>query len=284
MAVARMSRDDQYAAVHRYYDDVQKEWDRLFQDSYHQIEFEIVHRIVARRLAPGSRIVDVGSGPGRRAIRLASDGHRLALIDTSQRSLDRAVAEFDDSRLAGQLLSATREDARLMRLPHQYYDAAMVFGPAYHLLDEEDVRQCLERTAAGVRDGGHVFIIFLTRISVLKDLLKMGLLDDLLDVSAGSYPVDGVYVASAAAAHAYMPSARTYTMPEAMALADDSGLEVLEAHSCEGVAAFMKPYVNALVPERAALGRLVDSLLPTCGRPDVIEAGDHFLLTCRVSR
>jgi SAM-dependent methyltransferase len=284
MAMVHMSRDDLYAAVHRYYNDVQKEWDRLVQDPYHQIEFEIVHRIVTRRLAPGSRIIDVGSGPGRRALRLASDGHRLALTDISQRSLDRAVAEFNDNRLAGQLLSATREDARRLELPRGYYDAALVFGPAYHLLDEQDVRQCLERAAAGVSAGGHVFIIFLTRISVLKDLLKLGLLDDLRAVSAGSYPADGVYVASEAAANAYMPSARTFTLTEATALAQATGLEVLGAHSCEGVAAFLKPYVNALVPARTELGPLVDSLLPACGRPDVIEAGDHFLLTCRVSR
>lgn len=279
-----MSRDDPYAAVHRYYNDVQKEWDRLTQDPYHQIEFEMVHRIVASQLAPDSRIIDVGCGPGRRALRLASDGHRLALTDISQPSLDRAVAEFKGNGLAGQLLSATREDARRLRLPCGYYDAAVVFGPAYHLLDELDVQKCLERAAAGVRVDGHVFIIFLTRISVLKDLLKLGLLDDLLTVSVGPYPTDGVYVASEAAADAYMPSARTFTLTEAIALAHASGLEVLDTHSCEGVAAFLKPYVNALVPTRTGLDRLVDSLLPTCGRPDVIEAGDHFLLTCRVNR
>ena len=58
------------------------EWERL-ETPEGALEFRRACTVLDAHLAPQSRVLDLGGGPGRYAIRLAARGHRVVLADLS---------------------------------------------------------------------------------------------------------------------------------------------------------------------------------------------------------
>src|SRR5579883_958934 len=75
-----------------------EELQRLAKDRYARIEFEVTWHLICQVLPPKAWVLDAGSGPGRYAVALAAEGHRVTLLDLSPHCLELA-AEW--ARLAG---------------------------------------------------------------------------------------------------------------------------------------------------------------------------------------
>ena len=267
--------------VRTYYDaDPEREWLRTQQSPYHQLEFDIVQRLVlADALLPASSILDIGSGPGRHALALAARGHRLALADISLSSLELATQRFRDAGLTGQLLGTHHVDAAELVVRPGSFDAVILFGPIYHLLDDAAAHECVRRAASALRPGGQLFAIFLTRTSVVRDLLKRGRFGEIRSLLAQGYLDHGRYRPLSPESRVdYMPPARTHRLSEAIRLLTAAGLTVTHEYSLEGAAAWMRPYIDQVAGEPAAFAELSEVIRATATLPELVEAGDHFLL------
>lgn len=269
-----------------FYDqDPDREWQRTRSGPYHRLEAEVIHHQVLAGLPPASRILDIGSGPGVHALALARRGHLLSLSDLSARSLDSARARFHQAGLEGQLLGTQHGPAQHLTPPEGQFDAVLMFGPLYHLMDDADALEALRRAAATLKPGGRLFAIFLTRTSVLRDLLKRGRFDEVTALTGSGYLTSGRYEPlSAASAADYMPPTRTHTLAEAEDLLSTAGLAVTVRHSLEGVAAWMRPYVDDAAADHGAFTALSQAVRSTTGLPELLEAGDHFLLSATLAR
>jgi SAM-dependent methyltransferase len=120
---------------------------------------------LTRAFAPGSRLVELGSGTGTEAARLVDRGCRVALVDVSPRLLDRAAAKVRATRAQG-LLGAHRIPARSVG------DLATVYGPrsfdgAYSSFGPLNCEPLLEPVARGLADllrpGGAVVLSVINR-------------------------------------------------------------------------------------------------------------------------
>ena len=123
-------------AVAAHYDnDPEREWERLAR---HRTEFAVTTRVLAEHLpSPPGQILDVGSGPGRYALHLTRQGYRVVLLDLSPRSLDLALEMA--TREGIYLPPPVQGDATA--LPEDYteqFDAVLLLGPLYHLLELAD--------------------------------------------------------------------------------------------------------------------------------------------------
>ncbi|MFG2425230.1 methyltransferase domain-containing protein [Streptomyces sp. NPDC048448] len=268
------------ARVAAFYDaDPAREWQRTRSSPYHRLEAEVIHRQVLAALPPAGRILDIGSGPGVHALALARRGHTVALSDLSAASLAVARDRFREAGLEGQLLGTWHSPAQLLA-PPGHFDAVLLFGPLYHLLDDADAAETVRRAAAALAPGGRLYAIFLTRTSVLRDLLKRGRFTDMTALTDSGYLGHGRYQPPAGVPDTdYMPPTRTHSLREAEDLLRGAGLEITDRYSLEGVAAWMRPYVDQAAADRAAFTQLSDAVLATTGLPELVEAGDHFLLT-----
>jgi ubiquinone/menaquinone biosynthesis C-methylase UbiE len=72
-------------AVRTYYDALgKKEWDRLAATVHGRVSLEVHRRFLRRLVRPGSRVLEVGAGPGRFTFELAAIGAKIVVTDVSE--------------------------------------------------------------------------------------------------------------------------------------------------------------------------------------------------------
>jgi SAM-dependent methyltransferase len=76
-------------ATRAYYDELgDAEWNRLVGDVAGRVSLEVHRRFLARFIKPGTRVLEVGAGPGRFTAELAALGASVVVTDISQVQLD----------------------------------------------------------------------------------------------------------------------------------------------------------------------------------------------------
>jgi SAM-dependent methyltransferase len=134
-----------------------EERDRL-DSGVGRLEFLRTTEIVSRRLPPPPAVIaDIGGGPGRYALWLASLGYEVEHRDVMPLHVSQLAAEG-----VGGIRTAVG-DARELDLPSSSVDAVLLLGPLYHLPAEADRIRALRECARIVRPGGHVFAAAISR-------------------------------------------------------------------------------------------------------------------------
>lgn len=156
--------------VMRYYgSDPEKEWRRLETLDTGPIEFELTTRHLAKNLAPQSRVLDIGGGPGRYSIWLAEHGHQVVLADLVPELLAVARRRIAAAGVGSRVEDVVVADAcDLTRWPDGAFDAALCLGPFYHLPEAERREQAARELSRVIRPGGLAFVAFMPRLNFLR--------------------------------------------------------------------------------------------------------------------
>lgn len=186
-----------------------------------RLELVRVREVVGGRLAPESRVADIGGGAGAHAAWLAEAGHEVVLVDPVPRHVRAA------SLLPG--VQAVVGDARHLSLPTAGFDAALVFGPLYHLASRDDRVLALSEARRIVHPGGLVFAAVIPRWAAYSD--AMTTLDD--GASAPGW-LHALVDSGASPTTGHFPAAHFHTSAELAAEMADAGLEVIELLALEG--------------------------------------------------
>src|SRR5690242_18224302 len=142
-----MEADD--AALRAHYE-LGMERERL-SDGRGDLEFTRTTEIVLRRLPAAPAVVaDIGGGPGRYALWLASLGYQVEHRDLMPLHVEQL--EADAAGTAG--IRTAVGDVRDLDLPDASVDAVLLLGPLYHLTDRAERVRALRECARIVRPGG----------------------------------------------------------------------------------------------------------------------------------
>jgi S-adenosylmethionine-dependent methyltransferase len=150
----------QQAIVRCYDRQPEREWRRLER---HRTEFAVTMRALAERLPPPpAQVLDCGGGPGRYAIELAQRGYAVTLFDLSAGCLRLAR---EKAAGAGVTLAGCEQGTAtdLSRFPDDAFDAVLLMGPLYHLLEEGERRRALVEARRVLKPGGLLFAALISR-------------------------------------------------------------------------------------------------------------------------
>lgn len=272
------SNDVQHAVQNLYDSAPEREWQRMDR---HRTEFAVTLRALDAHLPPApARVLDCGGGPGRYAIALAQRGYEVTLFDLSPELLALAQEKADE---AGVTLSGIEQGTAtdLSRFADNSFDAVLLMGPLYHLLDEAERKQALAEAYRVVKPGGPVFAAFITRYAAHRD-------------AAAHYPAQAFEEAEDyhhIAQTGMLPPRADGTMAftayfahptEVAPLCRSAGLDVETVLGVEGVASMHEERLNAL--DGAVWAFWVDVNYQIAHDPAIHGGVEHLLAVCRKPR
>ena len=257
------------------------EWERLDAPEG-AIEFRRACALLDARLPPRSRVLDLGGGPGRYAIKLAMDGHRVVLADMSARLLADArqrIAQLGP--LDGAIEAVDEVNATdLSGYPDQTFDAVIAFGPFYHLVSSQERVTAARELWRVLRTEGVAFVAFIPRLSGIVGLLERAIMfpEQVSAATLTTAATTGVFRNASASGfqEGYYP-----TLGEMQTLFETAGFAIVDAVSLRSVASGLESKLSRLQPPVVAE---VERLMEELGRdPAVIAHGGHAVVVVRKS-
>ncbi len=211
----------------RYYERKRPEATRI-TEGFGTLERDRTREVLRRHLpAAPACVLDVGGGEGVHARWLAEQGYDVHLVDVVPAHV--AAAE-------GAPYTASVGDARDLEFADERFDAALVLGPCYHLIERDERVRALREARRVVRPGGFVFVAAISRFASLFDGLARGFL---FDPAFRAIVVDdlrtGVHRNETDHAH-WFTTAYFHRPTELVAEAEDADLHVHDLVGLEGMA------------------------------------------------
>ena len=270
--------------ISRSYDDgAQREYGRLLMSPLHEAEWELTVDLIDEYVAEGSKVVDIGAGPGRYSEYLLKRRRcEVGLVDLSGSCLtlfNSRIGEAYRGRVQFTWKSCATD---LSWIPGEQFDAALLMGPLYHLLEEGERRRAIAETCRVLKPGGIAVASFISRYPVFSRMLThdtsllhdAAFLDDLLERGL---------VRGASGITSMTDHFRCWPQ-EARAMMEAGGFETLRMRNLEGVGAFFQVRQEKVLAEERDKQAWFDILRRTCELPDLLGATLHFLHVGRKNR
>lgn len=161
--------DDLHDIAAYYNNDPERENSRLER---HQLEYDLTWRYLTQYLPSQARILEIGAATGRYTIALAKHSYKLTAVDMSEKLLEIGRRRIMEEGLEDQVSFILADARNLSEIPQKDFDAVLLMGPLYHLVEEVDRKAALKEAADRLKAGGILFSSFISRLGVLGDLLR----------------------------------------------------------------------------------------------------------------
>ncbi len=161
---------DDISDIAQFYDgDPDGEHGRLDQ---HQLEYDLTWRYLEQYLPPQGTILEVGAATGRYTLALARRGYAVTAVDLSAALIERCRQNLAAAGCAQRVQFFVADARNLAAVPERHFDAVLLMGPLYHLIEAVDRKLALQEAIDRVRGGGVICSAFLNRFGMLADLIK----------------------------------------------------------------------------------------------------------------
>lgn len=131
---------------------------RLNRSKAARVEFLTTVKYIEKYLKPGMRILDIGAGAGEYSLYFAKMGYRVDAVELA----DKNVAEFRKKITADMDIGLRQGNALdLADFEDETFDIVLLFGPLYHLHDEEDRNTAIREAKRVMRKDGALFAAFI---------------------------------------------------------------------------------------------------------------------------
>lgn len=161
--------DDVSDIVEWYSSNPQEEHSRLER---HQLEYELTWRYLNQYLPSQGMILEVGAATGRYTLELAKRGYTITAVDFSSALIEKCRQNLLDEGLERQVRFVVADARNLSEVTEKRFDAVLLMGPLYHLVEKVDRRLALKEAFDRLRAGGVIFSSFISRFGTLSDLIK----------------------------------------------------------------------------------------------------------------
>lgn len=264
-----MQQKENMEVIRQAYDRApEKEWAR----TDNTIEFCITTRMLERMIPKGSKVLDIGGGPGRYSLWLAGRGCDVTLFDLSFGNIAFAQEKAAEEGLSLKTICGNAVDERLY--PDETFDHVLVMGPMYHLFQEEDRRKVIENALSVLRPGGQICVAF---INLLAGTLYY--LDEWLEGFAEELKLGNEYGECLLENRSWQgmafTEARFESLPEIYRFMGSFGLKQVTVFGQEG---FLDAHLTRIevLPETHR-NLWIDYACRTCDRPEYLAMSGHIM-------
>jgi S-adenosylmethionine-dependent methyltransferase len=152
-----------------YNNDPERENGRLER---HQLEYDLTWRYLTQYLPPQGHILEIGAATGRYSLELAKRGYLLTAVDMSEKLLEIARKRIQEVGLENRVRFLIRDARDLSGIKEKDFDAVLLMGPLYHLVQEVGRKTAVKEAAGHLKEGGILFSSFISRFGIMGDLLR----------------------------------------------------------------------------------------------------------------
>ncbi|MHA2232089.1 MAG: class I SAM-dependent methyltransferase [Candidatus Hodarchaeales archaeon] len=261
-----------YNTIMRYFENYD-EWNRLFKDKFHQLEWLVTFHHLRRFLQPVSSILDAGGGPGRYSIQLAQQGHEVTLFDLSSQMLRLGRSKIQESSLTVQQRLKGPFEGSITDLcfKNELFDVVLALHPLSYLIAKADRNSALNELKRVLKQGGLLVLAVINRYGRLRNRLKESP-EMLFQPENESLFVSGVH-----AAHDKNPDNYLFTPLELKSWIESFGFETLDMASCQGLSGGLREVTNRLSQNLEHWKKWVQLILETSNDPSIWGCGEHFV-------
>lgn len=147
---------------------VEKEDGRLTR---HPVERDVTWRYLDAYLPESGRILELGAATGAYTIPLAEKGYRVTAVELASKLSGECRRKVADKGLEDRVTCIVGDGRDLSLISETSFDAALVMGPLYHLVEEEDRKLQLKQVFDRLKPGGRIFSAFISRYGFWSDIL-----------------------------------------------------------------------------------------------------------------
>jgi S-adenosylmethionine-dependent methyltransferase len=263
--------------VRRYYDGcVEVEWNRL-TSAYRAFELLSTLRLIDEYFPKEGRVADVGGGPGRYAVELVRRGYQVTLVDLAEEAVAFARAKLAELHLHADRVE--QADARdLGRLKTASFDAGLLLGPLYHLVEPRHRRRALEEFRRILKPGAPGIVGFINPWGILRS----GLEEFPNCYTDRDYIRQLLGTTVAIGEQSAFTEAAFLTPPQALAEIRDAGFAVETRAGVEGFASGMFGAVARMAEEDpAAYANVRELVVETSTSPTYRDCTEHLHVVVR---
>ena len=138
----------------------------------HQLERDLTWRYFDQYLPSQGSILEIGAATGSYTLELAKRGYTLTAVDLSAVLLEECRKSIAAAGLERQVRFVVADARDLSAVTEKGFDAVLIMGPLYHLIEEADRKAALKGAFDRLREGGILFSSFISRFGIMGDLLK----------------------------------------------------------------------------------------------------------------
>lgn len=138
----------------------------------HQLEHDLAWRYLTQYLPSHGSVLEVGVATGRYTLELARRGYALTAVDFSAVLLEQCRKTLADDGRDTQVRLVLADARDLSAVAEKGFDAVLLMGPLYHLVEEADRKLALKEVFDRLRPEGILFSSFISRLGIMGDLVK----------------------------------------------------------------------------------------------------------------
>jgi 2-polyprenyl-3-methyl-5-hydroxy-6-metoxy-1,4-benzoquinol methylase len=282
-----MSRFETEAAVAHvagYFDELARaEWDRHDATPAARMALELHRRLLHRHVRPGTRVLEIGAGPGRFTAELAAAGARVTVADLSPVQLALNEATMREAGLADAVDAWVRCDIRdVSRWGRGVFDAVVAFGGPISYTFED-----AERVTAGLlgllKPGGMLLASLMSTLGSWRIFLPTVV----AQIEAGVATMETLERVVRTGDTRHLPEqphiCRTFRADEVAAMVESGGGTVVELMASAWCANNSVEQLGVLATDPVLWQRFVGLEEDACARPGALDGGTHILVAAEVA-
>jgi len=260
-----------------YTDHLRKEWRRLAQDAYHQLEFQTTLHFLEKHLPRKGLILDAGGGPGRYTVELARRGYEVVLLDMTLANLEFARRQIKRAKLQDRVIKiAEGSIVDLSQFADNSFDATLCLGgPLSHVLDAAKREKAISELIRVTKKGAPLVVSVIGRLALL--VVELTLFQYEIEMphfvqirDTGDYGGDYGFTAC----HFFLPE-------ELRAAFSDRGVTVVDMAGLEGISSGHPKQVNQLAKDERRWKIWLETHYRTCTHPSAVGMSEHIMIVCK---